>query len=151
MRTPRERLDRPLGDIPYNDPRPWRKEIPFGAESEMRRIHFPATAPPPHDTSDLSFWNTAGPRRNWSLAAGAGAAAVAAGLATPLLVAGAVGALATILVWDGLRLAGRMNDHSYDGSVWDAEGNLILAKKNGIIVWTKDMPGPPPAGVPRKI
>ena len=73
MRTPRERLDRPLGDIPYNDPRPWRKEIPFGAESEMRRIPFPATAPPPHDTSDLSFWNTAGPRRNWSLAAGAGA------------------------------------------------------------------------------
>ena len=130
MRTPRERLyGPPYADIPPNDPRPWRKEIEFGAESEMRRISMP---PAPASASNR-------------------AADVPAGLSSPLLVAGGVGALATILVWDGLRLAGHFSDHSYDGSVWDAQGNVILVKKNGVIVWTKDMPGPPPTGVPRKV
>lgn len=151
MRTPLERLRNPDGDIPYNDPRPWRREVPFGAESEMRRIPIPVTTPPAARGVDVPFWKVSGPRRNWSLAAGAAAAAVAAGLSSPLLVAGGVGALATLLVWDGLRLAGRMSDQSFEGSVWDAQGNLVLAKKNGVIVWTKDMPGPPPSGVPRKI
>ena len=163
MRTPQERRDHPLGDIPHNDPRPWRREvpfgadrpgasqIPFGAESEMRRIPIPPAAPPSPRGPDVSFWSGSGPRRNWAIVAGASAAAVAAGLATPLLVAGAIGALATLLTWDGLRLAGKFSDHSYDGSVWDAQGNLILAKKNGVIVWTKDLGTPPPAGIPRKI
>jgi hypothetical protein len=102
------------------------------------------------------FFRTSGPDKTISVAAGV-LGGLAIGVAAKvkfasLLIAGPAalvgGAIATALVWNGLDVASRLfADHTWDGSVWDGNGRLTAAVKNGALIWTKasGLPMPPDA------
>jgi hypothetical protein len=138
MRSPLERLLRPRGDIRHDGRQHWRKEPQFGAEE------------PAHE---ITFWNTSGPLRRAAIAAGLVVGGTAAALATPALLAIGAGALTTALVWDGVKMYRAHRPHEYEGTVWDAQGNVSVIRHYGRVVWSRAAnPGvPPPAGVPAKI